>query len=150
MPAQVDVTKSLRWNLDKGKVLPRGWDEGLTDAQLDQPKIAHLRSLASPQQWSIGRMIDQLSSPVSGREDEREHVEKSIGDSVASAARDPSMGEYDLHCFHERITAKHDDLNMKYSRNGNSRLSSVMYRTAQNFSEQAFGGDGGIRTLGTG
>ena len=118
MDPEKGVSKLLEFlmkDLEKGKVLPEGWDEGLTDELKAHPIIAALIQIQSTQRWDLGRMVHGLSAAVGDRGDDREHVERMIRNIVVSAAQDPFCEEYDVRCLHERIGQTYPDLTMKWA-----------------------------------
>jgi P4 family phage/plasmid primase-like protien len=118
MDPEKGVAKLLEFLLkdcETGKVMPDGWDAGLTDELKAHPTIAALVEIQSAQRWDLGRMVHGLTAAVGDRANDREHVERMIRNIVVSAAQDPLCEEYDLRCLHERIGQIYPETKMKWA-----------------------------------
>lgn len=104
----------LSQDVEAGRYLPDGWDEGLTDEWLQHPTIVALRTANEARRWDLGRMVFALTDRIGDCTDPFA-IEDHVRDIVNEAATDPGLTEYDVRRFHERVASNHSELNFKWS-----------------------------------
>jgi P4 family phage/plasmid primase-like protien len=101
-------------DVEKGRTLPNGWNEGLPAEWEQHPTIVALGNASSARRWDLKRMVFALTDRVGDTSDpfEIEHHVKSI---LIEAATDPNVDEYDLRRFQERVASNFKQLKIKWS-----------------------------------
>jgi P4 family phage/plasmid primase-like protien len=83
-------------DVEKGRTLPNGWDEGLTEAQRANPAIAEMIAKNEVQRWEYEKARDWLRAQVAVNPDSTNHRIRKTAELVELLAADENFSEADF------------------------------------------------------
>lgn len=90
------LVEFLLKDVEKGRTLPNGWDNGLTDEQRGHPAIAAMIEKNAVQRWTVSKaraFLRESLEDVAGDDDKTMAV---IFDLIESVAKDENFSEFDF------------------------------------------------------
>lgn len=81
----------LTRDLEKGKTLPDGWDEGLTDIWLDHPTIAAMRGHNEVARWTLTKAVSFLRDKKLEAGEDLDLMQRSAEELIEAVARDENF-----------------------------------------------------------
>jgi hypothetical protein len=102
-------------DVEKGRTLPDGWNEGLPTEWEEHPTIKALKEASGARRWDLKRMVFALTDRIGDSTDPFE-IEDQVKSILIEAAADPNVDEYDLRRFQERVASNFKkELKLKWS-----------------------------------
>lgn len=83
-------------DVEKGRTLPHGWDEGLSDAQKEHPAIAEMIKKNEVQRWEFEKARDWIEAQVAVDPDSMNHRIRKVGELIELLAADENFSESDF------------------------------------------------------
>lgn len=93
------VSKLLEFlmrDLEGGKTLPDGWDEGLTDVWTTHPTIAALRSGNEVARWDVQRAIEWLATKETELGEDKRGMMSAMSELIGDLAKDENFTEMEF------------------------------------------------------
>lgn len=90
-------------DVEKGRTMPDGWDDGLTDEQREHPAIAEMIKRNAVQRWDVDKAIKWIEAKAEENVDDNANTTmKNINELIEKLAEDDNFTEFD---FNVVITA---------------------------------------------
>lgn len=99
MDPEKGVSKLLEFlvkDLEKGRTMPDGWDNGLTDELKQHPTIAKMIEMNAVQRWDVVRAREWLAGKIAEKPDDDRWIIQQITEITNETARDENFSEFEF------------------------------------------------------
>ena len=83
-------------DVEGGRTLPKGWDEGLTDEQLAHPAIAAIAEKNVAQRWTVARASEWIMAKAESDPEDKNHVVGITQELIDALAADEQFSEFEF------------------------------------------------------
>lgn len=90
------VLEFLIKDLEKGKTLPEGWDNGLEEQWNEHPSIIEMRKRNEVQRWTVSKARDWLEGKVGENPDDPDWILARVQELLALVAKDDKFDEFQM------------------------------------------------------
>lgn len=87
-------------DVEAGRTLPNGWDEGLTEDQVKHPSIAAMIEKNAVQRWTLTKAIDWIQAKAEANErGDADFIIQAINELVENVAKDEQFSEFEFNAL---------------------------------------------------
>lgn len=92
-------------DVEKGKTLPHGWDDGLTKEQLKHPAIAEMVKKNAVQRWTVTKAKDWLREKIAINPDDLDYKIRIVNELIEALAADENFTEGEYRMLYDSFKA---------------------------------------------